>query len=469
MDIRDYIRILRKNWILVVGLALVGVAIASLYSILAPVRYAASAKVFVSTSTSDSASELVQGNSFALSRVNTYISLVDTPSVLAPAAAALGIDVPLGDLADEVSASSPLNTTIIQINAEADAPKLAADLANAVASSLTSTVQDLETVGGGASSPPIKVTLVQQAVVPPSPSSPNVPLNITLGLLIGLALGVGCAVLRQTLDTRIHNEVDVEELTQLPIIGGMVYDAEAKTRPLIVADDPRSIRAESFRALRTNLRFLDVEGRGRTYVITSPIGSEGKSTTSANLAIALADAGHKVLVVDADMRRPRLAQYLGLEGAVGLTDVLAGAASFADVVQRWGKTTLDVLPAGSIPPNPSELIGSARMSTLLAQFEATYEYVIFDGAPLLPVTDSAILAKMVTGAIVVVAAGKTHKNQFKAALAALEYVGAKVSGVVVTMLPATGPDAYYRYGYSYSYYDDGTGRRKKRGAAATES
>jgi capsular exopolysaccharide synthesis family protein len=211
------------------------------------------------------------------------------------------------------------------------------------------------------------------------------------------------------------------------------------------------------------LQFLDADRTDRSFVITSSIESEGKSTTSANLAIALADTGSRVLLVDADLRRPKIANYLGLEGAVGLTDILIGRAELQDVIQPWGRAKLFVLPAGHIPPNPSELLGSARMEHIIAEFNRAFDVVIFDTPPLLPVTDAAILAKKVGGAIIVVAAGLAHKNQLKGAVTALENVGAPISGLVLTMLPTTGPDAYGygRYGYGYGYTDETDTQRRK--------
>ena len=337
-------------------------------------------------------------------------------------------------------------------------PVKAADIANATSQSLTAVVQSIETSDSTDAVTPVKLTRVQEATVPSIPVSPNVPLNIALGFLVGLALGVGIAVLRETLETRIRNEHDVEQITSVPMLGGIVFDPKAKERPLIVQVDPRSPRAESFRTLRTNLQFLDADRTDRNFVITSSIEREGKSTTAANLAIALADAGSRVLLVDADLRRSKIAEYMGVEGAVGLTDTLIGRAELKDVIQPWGRAMLFVLPAGHTPPNPSELLGSERMEKIIGEFTRAFDVVIFDAPPLLPVTDAAILAKKVGGAIVVVAAGRTHKNQLHGALTALENVGAPVSGLVLTMLPTRGPDAYgygrYGYGYGYGYGDD---------------
>jgi capsular exopolysaccharide synthesis family protein len=456
VELSDYIRILRKSWILIVVLALVGVASAAGFSLLQTPQYDATSKVFVSTQSSGSVSDLAQGNTFTVQRVNTYSDLATTPIVLLPVIADLELDTNEGALAQMIRVAAPLNTSIIEISVVNDDPVLAADIANATAESLTDVVDRIETPATEDATSAVKLTLVQQATVPGTPVSPNVPLNIALGMLIGLAIGVGLAVLRQVLDTRIRNERDVEVVTDAAIIGGIVFDSKAASRPLIVQDDPRSPRAESFRTLRTNLQFLEVGQGGRSFIVTSSIQSEGKSTTTANLAIALADSGVRVLLVDADLRRPKVASYMGLEGSVGLTDVLIGRVPLGDVLQEWGRSRLSVLPAGTVPPNPSELLGSAAMGRLIADLRSKYDVVLFDTPPLLPVTDAAILSRFVGGVILVVAAGRANRHHLGGSISALENVGSKVSGIVLTMLPTKGPDAYGygRYGYGYEYGSD---------------
>ncbi len=458
MEIRDYMRILRKSWLLIVALTLVAVAAASVFSITQMPTFSAASKVFVSTQSGGTTSDLVQGNSFTVARVKTYSGLATTPLVLLPVIDTLKLDTTPADLSEAIAVSAPLDTSIIDITVTDANPVRAADIANAVSQSLTENVQEIEQSEDDNAAAPVKLTRVQVATVPIDPVSPNVPLNIALGALVGLALGVGLAVLRETLDTRIRSQRDVEQVTDTPVIGGIVFDPKAADRPLIVHADPRSPRAESFRTLRTNLQYLDLGRSDRSFVVTSSISSEGKSTTSANLAIALADSGARVLLVDADLRRPRIAEYMDIEGGVGLTDVLIGRAELSDVIQPWGRGQLFVLPAGHIPPNPSELLGSAGMATLIEEFNQTFDVVIFDSPPLLPVTDAAILAKSVGGAILITAAGRTQKNQLKGAIAALGSVGAPISGLVLTMLQTTGPDAsgyghYGQYGYGHTYGD----------------
>lgn len=458
VELRDYIRILRKSWVLIVALTLVSVAAASVVSIVQTPTFSAVSKVLVSIPSSGTTSDLVQGNSFTVARVKTYSSLATTPLVLLPVIDALKLEITPVALAKAISVSAPLDTSIIDIAVIDASPVRAADIANAVSQSLAKSVQAIEQLKDANAATPVKLTRVQVATVPTEPVSPNVPLNIALGLLVGLALGVGLAVLRETLDTRIRSQRDVEQVTDTPVIGGIVFDPKATDRPLIVHADPRSPRAESFRTLRTNLQYLELGRSDRAFVVTSSISSEGKSTTSANLAIALADSGARVLLVDADLRRPKIAHYMDIEGGVGLTDVLIGRAELSDVLQPWGRGQLFVLPAGHIPPNPSELLGSAGMATLIEEFNRTFDVVIFDSPPLLPVTDAAVLAKSVGGAILVTAAGRTQKNQLKGAIAALHSVGAPISGLVLTMLRTTGPDAYGyghygQYGYGHTYGD----------------
>ncbi|MFT2692204.1 polysaccharide biosynthesis tyrosine autokinase [Clavibacter zhangzhiyongii] len=450
MELREYIRILRRSWVLILLVLLLGVGAAAGYSLVQTPEYRASAKVFVSTQSAGTVQDLSQGSSFTQQAVKSYADVVSTPVVLEPVIARLGLDATADSLAPRVTATAAVDTVIIEIAVQDEQAESAAAIANAVAGSFTDVVAELTPVDSNGQ-PQVKITTLKEARIPGAPVSPRVPLNLALGGLVGLALGIAVSVLRSTLDTRIRGERDLRLVTHAPILGGIAYDPKAKERPLIVQSDPRSPRAESFRSLRTNLQFLDFGGRARSFVITSAVESEGKSTTSANLAIALSDAGARVAVIDADLRRPKLASYLGLEGAVGLTDVLIGRAQLKDVLQPWGNRNMFVLPAGQIPPNPSELLGSRTMVTLLKELEAEFDTVLIDAPPLLPVTDSAVLSKSAGGAILVVSSGRAHRGQVHAAIESLNSVGAEVLGVVLTMLPTKGPDAYGygQYGYSY--------------------
>lgn len=450
MELRDYFRIARKSWLVIVIATLLGVGASAAWIFTRTPIYESSSIVFVSTQSGSSIGELQQGSNFTQARVQTYAQLVTTPSVVDPVIEALGLDQSASDLSAQVTASNSLNTTLITITASDPDPQAAADLANALATSLAETVESIEAPRGSDISP-VRLTRVKDATPAARPTSPNVSLGLLLGGVAGLVLGIVVAASREALDTKVRSRRDVTEIIDSPIIGAIPYDPRAKDRPLIVHADPQSPRAESFRTLRTNLQFIDL-GERASFVITSSIASEGKSTTAINLSIALADAGKRVALIDTDLRKPKVAEYLGVEGGAGLTDVLIGKVDITDVMLPWGqRETLFVLPAGKVPPNPSELLGSRQMSELLSLVEREFDIVICDGPPLLPVTDAAVLAKQTSGAIIVAAVGKTSKHQLAGSVDALATVGAHVAGVVMSMTPTKGPDAYHSYSYAYGY------------------
>ncbi|TIH35594.1 polysaccharide biosynthesis tyrosine autokinase [Subtercola vilae] len=454
MELRDYLRVLRKGWVLILALMLVGVASGSIFSILQTPQYQARSKVFVSVQSAGTVSELSQGSAFTQNQVKSYTDVITTPAVLDPVIKSLSLDTTAQSLADKVVATTAIGTVVVDIDVTDSDPARASATANAIAASFQTVVSQLVPADATGVSP-VKITVLQEALVPTIPVSPNTRLNILLGVVIGIIAGIAVASLRFALDTKIRNEHDVELVTDAPILGGIAFDPRATERPLVVQDDPRSPRSESFRTLRTNLQFLTASEAPRSYVITSSIPGEGKSTSSANLAIVTAAAGTRVVIIDADLRKPKLAEYLGIEGGAGLTDVLVGRAELSDVLQRWGTNGLMVLPAGRIPPNPSELLGSESMIRLIAVLESQFDLVLFDAPPLLPVTDASILAKHTGGALIMVGAGKAHRGQLKGSVAALKNVGSQIAGVVLTMLPTKGPDSYgygrYGYGYGYGY------------------
>lgn len=468
MELSDYLRTLRKNWIIILMTLVIGVSMATVWSLTRTPTYQSQSKVFVSTQAGTTIGELQQGSSFTQARVTTYVDLVSTPTVLDPVIAELGLNISSERLAGQISASNPSNTTMIQITVNDSDPIQAAVIANLVGSSLTSAVEEIETLPSSDASP-VKLTRVSDAVPASSPFSPNTALNLTLGGLMGLVLGLVIAALRTVLDTRIRSARDVAEVTDRPIIGMIPFDPKAATRPIILHDDPLNPRSEALRTLRTNLQFLEMEGAQR-FVVTSSVPREGKSTTAINLAIALADAGQRVALIDADLRKPKVADYLQLEGGVGLTDVLIGRAQLEDVMLPWGGRSIEVLPAGRIPPNPSELLGSKQMDQLLDTISGRTDVIILDAPPLLPVTDAAVLVRRTSGAMMVVAVGSTTRHQLASAMTALETVEAKIAGIVLSKVPTKGPDAYgygYGTGYGYGYGDlqqsDGrTVRRSKR-------
>jgi capsular exopolysaccharide synthesis family protein len=463
VDLRDYARTLRKRWALVALCMLLALGAAAAATLLATKQYTSSSQLFVSSRDQTGAiSDALQGSQFAQQRIKSYALVADSPGITDVVAKRLGISP--AELAGKVSAAAPLDTVLLNITATDKSPAQAQKIAAAVADEVTTRIPQLETPSGS-SSAPVKITVIKSASLPGAPSSPRPKVNLALGLLIGLALGVGAAVLRETLDTTIKGKDDLQKLTGATPLGIIAHDPDVAKRPLVVQIEAQSPRAESFRQLRTNLQFVDVDRPLKTVVMTSASAEEGKSTTACNLAITLAQAGVRTVLVEADLRRPKVADYMGLEGAVGLTSVLAGLATLDEALQPWGRNAMWVLASGPLPPNPSEILGSHQMSELLKALEDRADVIVLDSPPLLPVTDAAVLARHADGAVLVVRHGKTRREQVTRALEALKGVDAKLLGTVLNWAPVKGPDAD-NYGYGPGYYSTRPGQGKITGSGA---
>jgi len=291
-----------------------------------------------------------------------------------------------------------------------------------------------------------------------TPVTPRTALDLVVAGLIGLMLGIGLAVARDVLDRSVSTLEHVEEVSNAPVLASVGFDGQMKKSPLLTDLGAFAPRTEAFRLLRTNLQFLDLEQQPRSLVITSAVPGEGKTVTSANLAVALAQAGRKVLLVDGDLRRPRVAGLLDLDGAVGLTSVLVGTADLEDAIQVHQESGLHFLASGPKPPNPTEILQSRVTHDLLKRLRDDFDMVIVDAPPLLPVADAAVIATATDGAIVVTRHGKTSRDQLRQAVGRLDNVGARVFGVVINMIPRRAAHSYYYY-----YYEDppGGGARKK--------
>jgi capsular exopolysaccharide synthesis family protein len=432
MDLHEFLLLLRRRWRWVVSAAFAGLLVMGAISLTTPAAYQASSSVFFSLRFGDSADDLAQGSAFAQSQVASYAMLAATPAVLDPVIDQLGLDTTARALAGQVSTEVMSGTVVLQVHVTDASPERAAELTNAVTTSLVATVAQLApTTAEG--QPTVEGTTVTPAVAPSAKSAPRTTLNVLIGLLAGLVLGIGAAVVRDLLDTRVRTPEDLARVTGLPLLATLDTPpgADAK-RDLVVLTAPRSPAAEAIRSLRTAVQFTGRPGQPLTLLVTSSHAAEGKSTVAANLAETLAETGLRVALVDADLRRPSVADVFGLEGAAGLTTVLIGQAGLDDVLQDWGTSGLHVLTSGPLPPNPSELLSAPAMADVLAQLGASHDVVLVDGAPLLPVTDSAVLARLVSGTMLIGDASRTRRPAMLRSLELLERAGARVVGVVLT-------------------------------------
>lgn len=449
MTLAEFVALARKRWaMIVVPMVLLTIASYALAASQTPM-YRATSSSYFSMAIGDSASDIFQGSNYTQQQLGSFARLATEPVVLNEVIDELGLDESAKALGRRVSATATPETVIVDIAATDDDPERAAAIANTVTEKWTAAVGDLspELPNG---QPSVTATIISPATPASFAFSPNTRLSVAIGLLGGLLLGLVMAVARESLDTRVRGAEDLPE--------GVRVIAEVEDEHRLVSKHKWSrgvskeragaIRTESYRKLRTNLRFLNVDNPVRVLVITSSVAGEGKSTTAIELSRVLAESGERVLLIDGDLRQPKVASYLGLEGSVGLADVLAGTADVSAVTQEWGAAGLSVLASGSIPPNPSELLGSRAFGDLVAKLRGEFDHVIIDSPPLLPVTDASVAAVVADGVVVVVRHGKTTQRQVKTAAESLHAVEARILGAVINAMP-TKRSAIKAAGYGY--------------------
>jgi capsular exopolysaccharide synthesis family protein len=443
MDLNQYARVLRAHWLLIIFSILACTLAAGWLAWTRTPIYAAQTQLFVSTSGSTTDPiQTYQGGLFAQQRVGSYARIVASPAVAEAVIRQLGLRESVQQLQAKIHASVPTDTVLINVTARDASPPRAKAIADAVGRHFSAFVNALETPPGRRQSP-VKVSVTSPAEVPTNPVSPRKSLAIVLGVVLGLVLGIGGAVLREALNRRIRGEDDAAAIARAPVLGSIVEDPQAKSNPLVVVNDPDSVAAEAYRRLRTNLRVLRADHGVRSFVVSSAVASEGKTVIVANLGVALAQAGSRVVLVDADLRRPMLADVLGLPSTLGLTSVLADNVPVQAALQSWRDgLPLEVLASGWRPSNPSELLESPRFAAVLGALMERVDVVLVDAPALLSVADAAILARLTSGMILVARVASTRAEQLATAARSLHAVDGQVLGVVLNRLPARGAWPY---------------------------
>lgn len=293
--------------------------------------------------------------------------------------------------------------------------------------------------------------VIEPALMPKAPVSPKKKLNFVLAVLVGLMLGVGIAALQEALDDTIQTAEDVERELALPLLGVVQAIPDNEERSLVHAANFSGV-AEAFRMIRSNIKFMAVDSAVQTLMVTSALKGEGKSTTAANLAVALARDGRRVTLVDADLRRPTVHKIFSIANTMGLTNAIAGGAPLAEVSHDSGIENLRVITAGPIPPNPAELLDSTRFARIAEELRETNDMVIFDAPPVLGVADASVLAGRVDGVAVVMAAGEVERKAGRRVVQMLQQARANVLGVILNKMNARS-GSYYDY-YYYHYSED---------------
>ncbi len=292
-------------------------------------------------------------------------------------------------------------------------------------------------------------TIIKDAEVASGPIEPTPLRTAVLALVVGLLIGLGAAFLIDYLDDKVRTEDDLERLVDDPVLAVVPIDPPPDNRPIALSE-PTHFSVEAYRGLRTNIQFLGLDTPLKVIQVTSSLAGEGKTTTACNLAVVLAQAGHKVALVDADLRRPRVHEVFGVDAMNGLTDLLLGAEPKAVVehVAIDGGPRLSVYTAGTVPANPSEMLSARRTRALLNEMAKHYDYVIVDSAPILPVSDSVALSGAVDGVLVVAHAGRVTQGNIAETVERLDRVTAPVIGLVLNQASKTARTEYSYGGYT---------------------
>lgn len=459
VHLRTYLAAIRRRWLLITLAIVAAVGGAAFVTFSATKQYESTALMFVSN-TQAGTSEALAVTQLTVSRITSYADLATTPELAARVIDEQDMtDIDADELASHVKAEPVPETVILRVSFTDPDPREAQRLAQAYAEALVEMITELETPVANPDASPIKASIVGAAGFPDEPTSPRPVRNLALGLLLGIVGAAALTVLRELLDTTIKSPEDLAKQTDAPLLGTIPLD---KRQIPINELDLGAPTTEAYRVLRTNIQFVGIDQPTKVFVITSPLPGDGKTVTSVNLAMSLALAGRRVLLVEADLRRPRASKTLGLDRSVGFTSALLGMVPLNDAVQIHAETGLHVLASGPLPPNPAELLQTQAMARLVQTIRAQYDVVILDAPPVLPVTDAALLSSLADGAIVIVRHGTTRGETLSQCMKSLVAVEAECAGVVINGVPRRRRGSPYEYHYSYGYDSDAQRAEKRR-------
>lgn len=450
MQLARYLRLFRRWWwLLALGLLIGGGSAYGISQVITPV-YQASATLLVNQT--QTPGTIAYNDILTSERLTkTYRELISKRPVLENVIEEFDLVMKADELAAIITVEAVADTQLLRLSVEHSDPEQARLLANAIAEAfITTNEQDGLTRPGS-------VSTVEPAVTPASPISPRTTLNSVMGVLIGLLLAGALVLLFEYLDDTIKTTEDVEAAVGLPTLGGVARFPRntADVDALVVASPHRTAAAEGYRVLRTNVRFSTIDEPAQALLVSSTNPGEGKSTTVANLAVAMAQTGQRVIAVDSDLRRPTLHRLFGLSNGAGLTNaLLSREPDLSRFLQPTRFETLWVMTAGPLPPNPSELLGSRRLEAVISALRKEVDILIFDSPPALAVADASILAAKVDGTILVVDAGRTRVQALQRAHESLGRAKTRVLGAVLNRLTERS-QGYYQYPSYYSPSENG--------------
>jgi tyrosine-protein kinase len=413
MELITYLNILlRRKWVVILTMvfAVLVVAVGTLSS---PTMYTASTTIRILTARAGGADYIDYAIQYAERLAGTYVDIATSSPILEE----LGTYVsPLPNIEVQVIP----NTELIEMSAESSDPALAQFAANKLAEILI--VQSREIYGSDT-----KLYVIDPAVIPNKPSSPNPALLIALSVVAGLLGGVGLAFLFESLDTRLYTDWEIQSLAELPVIGDIPDDKRRSVEGLLIESQ---LQAESFRRLRTNIFSPVTNQEIKTLLVTSPVRQDGRTTVTANLGVVMSQANRNVVIVDADLRESKLHEKFDLENEKGLGNVLAGKAALQDVLQKTAYPRLSVLTSGGQEFLNPELLDSPEMTKILEELKDKFDVVLLDSPSSVSVTDPAVLAPKVDAVMLVVRHGWVRREAMHYTMRNLRGVGAKLLGVI---------------------------------------
>lgn len=450
MELQAGIGILRRRWAIVVAGALIGVILSGIVALQTPEEYRAESRLFVKVPPAETVADELDGVRLSGQLLASYAKVITSQATTSLIVDDLDGKYTTKQLETKIDAVPVAATLLLDVRATDKKPEAAAELANAAASALSRVIGDLVGTSTGA----VRASIVDRAEVPTDPLSRPTQ-GLLVGLLAGIVLGLVGAVAADTLDRSIREPRVASEAFDTTFLGSVPRQRGLSATPLSVLK-PGTAAGESYRVLRTAIRFRDTGTPLRSVLVTSAAAGDGKSTIAANLAVSLAQDGSSVILIDADLRRTRLDRIFRLPEGPGLADVLLGKISLGAALAPFGHG-LRILRTGLAQVNPSEALGSQAMADLLEEAMGAADFVIIDAPPTLPVADAAVLAAVVDGTVIVCRWGKTTLHAADATRQSLVNVGANIVGVVLNA-EGGGPSSNY-----YRHYSDKGSKRRRRG------
>lgn len=450
ISLRELFYIIRKWIALIIAIFVISVAVAGgiSYYILKP-EY----KAFTTLMVGKANDEMLDGNTIEYNDlvlnqklVTTYGKIIESRRVADKVIEKMKLDLSYENFIGKVNVTLVSGTEIIKLEVSDQDPTLAAEIANETALIFMDTIKDILFIEN--------IQIIDGAQVPKNKTSPRPALNMAIAGVLGLMIGVFLVFLLEYLDNTLKTEEDVERHLELPVIGAIHIIEDLETN-LVTQKNPKSPIAEAFRTLRTNIQFSNIDKEMKTLVVTSSTLKEGKSTITANLAATIAENDKSVLLIDCDLRKPRVHKNFEISNLNGLTNIIMGDKKLSDIVYKYPEfDKFHILTSGPIPPNPAELLGSKKMKKFLEGAKEEYDLIILDSPPIGLVTDSAVLSTIAEGVLLVGAVAEVEIELIKRSKDLLDRVNANIIGVVLNKIPISGR-SYYKYSYYQhdGYYD----------------